>query len=102
MDLLLISTTYTLYQILVPVNLILYKQKKWFSKMHLNRDISVRESSFCNGRLELKMASAIDSKLYTSSSAISLGIPKESTKTSVQKHLKYSVADDPLSKDKHG
>ena len=98
MDLLLNSTTYTLYQILGPVNLILYKQKKWFSKMHLNRDISVRESRFCNGRLELKMASAIDSKLYTSSSAISFGIPKDS----VQKLLKHSVAEDLLSKGKHG
>jgi hypothetical protein len=44
------------------------------------------------------MASAIDSKLYTSSSAISLGIPKDS----VQKLLKHSVAEDLLSKGKHG
>lgn len=66
----------------------------WFSKMHLNRDISVRKSRFCNGRLELKMTSANDSKLCTSSSAISLGIAKESRKTSGQNHLKHSVAED--------
>ena len=68
--------------------------------MHLNRDISVRKSRFCNGRLELKMASAIDTKLKFICNFI--GYSKRFEQTSVQKLLKHSVAEDPLSKDKHG